>query len=125
MIEGGNSTLLVLRKGEYHEVDVFNAVTSIAQLDGENKYNKGKESEENESVIEKNFFKKKVDNFSQMFHNGAIKVEVITNSDQVMEQAQKYKMNPKKYSDDLIPFTQELTIIFLKDPSEHSLDLVF
>lgn len=34
-------------------------------------------------------------------------------------------MNPTKLSSEKIKFTQELTIIYLKDPSIAALDLVF
>lgn len=76
MIEAGNSTLLVLRKKQekVDDVEVFNQISSLSQL--------SQEDPGDQSIIERNFFKKTAERFTDLFHNGSFKgVTLISNCD--------------------------------------------
>jgi hypothetical protein len=88
MIKEGNSTLLVMRKSAGHgELSLFNAVTSISQLDSEQEGSDKKLEVAPQSIIEKSFFKREASSFDALFHNGAFSkgkgVQVLTNSEEV------------------------------------------
>ena len=127
LITQGNSTLLVLRNAESQPQSVkdlflFNSITSISQLNGEGPNEKFAKDEQ--SVIERNFFKRELTkgHFDELFHNGAFSkgagLQVISNCEKVLEQAEKYKMGPVKLVeafDNKSLDSAELTIIYLKN----------
>lgn len=118
--------MLLSRKGDHYEkhqsrdVDLFNQITSLSQL---------RDDQEHQSIIERNFFRKTASKYTEIFHNGSFKgVQVVSNCEEVLEQAANFSMNPSKdfstsLSEDSLK-VHDLTIIFVKnDPSllEHSL----
>lgn len=81
--------MLVLKKRKdssvYDDKHIFNAITSISQLDSEKEMGEG--MDEAQSIIEKSFFKRTASSFDDLFHNGAFSkgkgIQVITNCDEV------------------------------------------
>ncbi|CDW81654.1 UNKNOWN [Stylonychia lemnae] len=97
-IKGGNTNLLVLRKDitcqeqSQQQIQLFNALTCLSQLEGG--LMKG-QNEHEQTVIEKNFFKVQVqDNkHANLFHYGGLNVKVISNSQNILDQAEKYSIS--------------------------------
>lgn len=88
LITDGNTQLLAFRKRSItNEVEVFNAFTSISQLEGRFIEDQGKDTALELSSIEENFFKISNDcKFTDLFHNGGIpKAKVITENKEILK----------------------------------------
>ncbi|TNV80174.1 hypothetical protein FGO68_gene10961 [Halteria grandinella] len=112
LIDNGNSTLLVLRKAQEEgcdkEVELFKRITGLSWLAPESG------AGDSESIIERNFFKKHVKTFNEMFHNGGFKnVQVISNNEEVLKYAASFSMNPSSdFTLSTLP-THELSIFHI------------
>lgn len=75
-------------EGCYREVELFKRITGLSWLVPESG------AGDSESIIERNFFKKHVKTFNEMFHNGGFKnVQVISNNEEVLKYAASFSMN--------------------------------
>ncbi len=88
-------------------------------------------AQDEQSVIERNFFKRELikGHFDELFHNGAFSkgagLQVLSNCDEVIQQAERYKMNPVKLVDSFDSKSlnsAELSIIYLKNATSSQIE---
>ena len=99
-------------------MQVFKDLTSLAQLSDDVSH---------QTVIEKSFFRRTAHKFNDIFHNGGFKkVQVHSNSAEVLQEAEVYGLGPRKKVEETLSQVKEhdLTIVMLIEPLSEDIEKV-